>query len=326
MAFQRATAVQQLDPHTYSADFQEDWCIGSVPHGGYVTATLLTAVKRHFETTLRKQNQPHTLALHLDFLRRTQTGPVRFHVKDVKLGRQTSVVHVSLSQDDREEVVGYITQSNLHTEKGLSYLTNHAPHPERIPLSDGTTSLLLTGNDPLWTEKREWPNPNFRKATQQIRAWFPRHGQVAQNIYDQWMCFRDPASTWTHESLGFLADMFPQILESFYLDGFDPYDPKLDEQYSVPELRAMSKGKAPFWYPTLLLNLEVKKALPAAGVRFLFSRLQTKMIRNGRYDLEVLVYDEGGDLVALSHHVCFAVGSERNLAARRKATTVEEKL
>lgn len=132
------------------------------------------------------------------------------------------------------------------------------------------------------------------------------------------MCFRDPESKWTNDSLGFIADMFPQILESFYLDGFDQYDPKLDEKYSAQELRQMLKGKAPFWYPTLLLNLDVKKALPKEGVKFLFSRLQTKSIRNGRYDLEVLIYDEGGELVALSHHVCFAVSSERNLAQRRK--------
>lgn len=63
-------------------------------------------VKLHFDTTLKKQNQPHTLALHLDFLRRTDIGNATFTVKDVKLGRQTSIVHVTLSQGEREEVVG----------------------------------------------------------------------------------------------------------------------------------------------------------------------------------------------------------------------------
>jgi acyl-coenzyme A thioesterase PaaI-like protein len=71
----------------------------------YLSSTQ-TVVKKHFDTTLRKQDQPHTLALHLDFLRRTQTGPAKFVVKDVKLGRQTSVVHVTLTQGKREEVVG----------------------------------------------------------------------------------------------------------------------------------------------------------------------------------------------------------------------------
>ncbi|KAK4615429.1 Thioesterase-like protein TwmA [Fulvia fulva] len=314
-ASETATAVYQTSSHTYNANFRQDWCIGSVPHGGYVTATLLRVVKKHFETTLAKQDQPHTIALHLDFLRRTQTGPATFNVKDVKLGRQTSIVHVALSQGDREEVVGYVTQSNLQKETGLSFITNFQAHPQRVPLSS-TLAALESGADPLWTEKKAWPNETFRQATKQIRAWFPRDGQPAQNIYDEWMCFRDPSEKWTNENLGFIVDMFPQICESFYFNGFDQYNPKLEEYFSKEELQRLTKGKAPFWYPTLLLNLEVKKDL-GEGVKFLFSRLQTKSIKNGRYDLEVLICDEGGELVALSHHVCFAVSAERNLAARR---------
>lgn len=48
----------------------------------------------------------------------------------------------------------------------------------------------------------------------------------------------------------------------------------------------------------------------------MFSRLQAKQIKNGRYDLEVVVWDEEDEIVALSHHVCFVVSAERNLAKR----------
>jgi len=106
MAFAAATAVEQISSHIYEGNFLHDWCIGSVPHGGLVTSTFMSVAKLHFHTTLKKQNQPHTLALHLDFLRRTDTGKATFTVKDVKLGRQTSVVQVTLSQGEREEVVG----------------------------------------------------------------------------------------------------------------------------------------------------------------------------------------------------------------------------
>lgn len=79
-------------------------------------------------------------------------------------------------------------------------------------------------------------------------------------------------------------------------------------------------GFRPMWYPTLLLNLDVKKALPDEGVRWMFSRVEAKKIKNGRYDLEVLLLDAEGDLVAASHHVVFAVDAARNTAARRKDT------
>lgn len=128
------------------------------------------------------------------------------------------------------------------------------------------------------------------------------------------MCLRDPTERWTNEKLGFLVDLFPQICERFILKGVDQYSPTL----------ALKEPKhLPFWYPTLLLNLDVKKALPEGGVKFLFTRLETKAIKNGRYDLEVVVMDEGGEIVALSHHVCFVVSAERNTSARRKVDAVK---
>lgn len=315
MNFPQATAVQAIDPHTYQANFQDNWCIGTVPHGGYVTSVFQTVVRKHFDTTLRKQNQPHTLALHLDFLRRTQTGPATFVVKDVKLGRQTSIVHVTLSQDDREEVVGYITNSNLRTESGVSFPTHWSLHPKPLPVAD--FSALEAGRDPHWGERKEWPFSDFRKATENIRSWFPRAGQVSNSCLDMWYTFSDPSTRFTTESLGFVCDTFPQIIEAFVL-GYDPYAVALEEKYSGDEQRKMMKGEARMWYPTLLLNLDVKKALPEDGVRWLGVRLQAKKIENGRYDLEVLAFDEGGDLVAISNHVCLAVSSARNTAARRK--------
>lgn len=79
-------------------------------------------------------------------------------------------------------------------------------------------------------------------------------------------------------------------------------------------------------FRAVLLNLDVKKALPAEGVRFLFVRLQAKQIKNGRYDLEIIIKDAKGDLVALSHHVVLAVSADRNTAARRKADPGPAKL
>lgn len=140
MSFANVTAIKQIDSHTYEADFSPSWVIGSVPHGGYVTACILRAARAHFDSTLRKQDQPHTVTLHLDFLRRTSTGPATIKVKDVKLGRQTSVIHVALNQGERDEIVGYITNSNLHTESGASFPTSWRLRPQ--PLTVPNFSLL----------------------------------------------------------------------------------------------------------------------------------------------------------------------------------------
>ncbi|KAK4540282.1 hypothetical protein LTR36_009594 [Oleoguttula mirabilis] len=323
MKFAEAAAVEQVDSHTYTADFKEGWTIGTVPHGGYVTSCFLSVVRKHFDTTLKQQKQPHTITLHLDFLRRTQLGQAVFKVKDVKLGRQTTVVHVTLTQDDREEVVGYITNSNLTTEEGASFPTGWEIHP-KPPTAD--VSKLDADQDEIWGERKQWPFADFRKVTTQIRTWFPRRGQHSPAIVDQWLCLEDPSDRFTNESLGFVADVFPQIIESYMMDGLDSYSVDFEKKHSQDEQKRLMKGSAKMWYPTLLLNLDVKKALPAEGVRWLFVRLQAKMIRNGRYDLELIVKDAEGDLVALSHHVVLAVSAERNTAARRKVESSSSKL
>jgi hypothetical protein len=75
-----------------------------------------------------------------------------------------------------------------------------------------------------------------------------------------------------------------------FLHDENPYDIKSREGSSKP---------ARFWYPTVLLNLDIKKSLPEIGVEWLFARVVTKSIKNGRMDLEIVILDEGGEIVAL---------------------------
>jgi acyl-coenzyme A thioesterase PaaI-like protein len=259
-----------------------------------VTGCVLEVVSAHFATALAQQNQPHTIALHIEFLRRTQVGPAIFHVEDVKLGRQASVVHVRMSQDGREEVIAYATNSNMDTEQGVSFDTQYKlqPPPPTVVLSE-----LDRDGDKNWHLEESMPFSKFRKASSKVKFHFPRSGQIIPNTADEWLCFRD-GSSFTNSSIGFVADMFPLIVESY---------------------RDHSQG--PFWYPTLLLNLDIKKSLPPGGVKWLAIRVQTKRVKNGRMDLEVHVHDEDGDLVALSHHVTFVLDAARNTAARRKPDT-----
>jgi len=279
----------------------------------------MRVVSLHFATTLAKQNQPHTVTLHLDFLRRTQVGPATFVVKDVKLGRQTSVVHVTLLQDGREEVVGYITNSNIATEEGVSFSTAWKLQPAPLPAD---LSKFDSDTDANWGERKQWPFADFRKATLNVRSWFPRAGQPASGVIDEWLALKN-GENWTNESLGSVVDTFPQIIETYVL-GDDPYS--IDNEKSAASKGEKKSGGVGFWYPTVLLNLDVKKALPEEGVKYLHVRLQAKQIKNGRFDLEIVVLDEGGDLVALSHHVCFAVSAARNTAARRTVAAGETKL
>ncbi|KAF1971204.1 hypothetical protein BU23DRAFT_556217 [Bimuria novae-zelandiae CBS 107.79] len=290
-SWKEATAVRKLSASAYECTLQDDWCIGSVPNGGYVTGCVLEVVSAHFATALSKQNQPHTIALHIEFLRRTQAGPATFKVEDVKLGRQTSIVHVRMFQEGREEVIAYVTNSNMDTEEGVSFDTQYKLRPPPPPVD---LSKLGANKDTNWYRQEKMPWAEFRKATSRVNFYLPRNGQIRSNTADEWLCFSD-GTRFTNSSIGFVADMFPLVVEEF-----------------------RDKSQGPFWYPTLLLNLDVKKTLPPEGVEWLAVRVESKKIKNGRIDLDVHVHDDTGDLVALSHHVGLVVDASRNTAARRK--------
>lgn len=135
---------------------------------------------------------------------------------------------------------------------------------------------------------------------------------------DEWICLKD-GGRFTQESLGFVADQFPQVVEIY--PGTDPPPPPPPSSAS-PSDSASGGGKEklkPNWYPTILLNLDVKKALPVEGVEWLFVRVQAKKIQDGRMDLEVVVLDEEGDLVAVSNHVCLILSADRNMARSGEA-------
>lgn len=285
----------------------------AVPHGGYVASVFQQVVKAHFQTTLKKQNQPNTIIFHLEYIRRTEIGPAIFKVNDVKLGRQTSTIHITLIQKDREEVLCYVSNMNMESEQGFSATTKWQLLPP-VPAVD--LSKLAAGKDPIWAERKIWPYSSFRKAPTHIRFFFPRNGQTHPSISDQWMCLRD-GENWTNESLGFVADSFPQMVEVFSTE-VDPYSIALEQRMDIKDQERVYKNPG-FWFPTLVLNLDIKKALPREGVKWLFLRTQAKSIKNGRYDLEIIIRDGSGDLIALSHHVCLAVSASRNLAKRRTA-------
>lgn len=258
-----------------------------------MSSTFQAVASMHFSQTLKQQNQPHTLTMHLSFLRRTEVGPAVFSVRDAKLGRGTSTLHVTLSQNGREEVVAYIINTNLSKEAGETFPTSWSLHPKPIsPPSDFNRLRQSEEGDENWTCPPT-PHAEFRKAVSNVRLFFPKAGMSSPEIADQWMRFTN-GERFTNASLGFVVDTFPQIIERF---------------------GSVGKAKA-FWYPTVLLNLEVKKLLPEEGVEWLFVRTRAKQIKNGRYDLEIVVLDEAGDLVAISHHVVMVVSAARNLAKR----------
>lgn len=146
-----------------------------------------------------------------------------------------------------------------------------------------------------------------------------RDVQHGSPVGDEWVRFRNPAQRWTNECLGYLADMWPQVVDSY----------RVGSPYSAPGMvaNAVRARGAPVvmdprqtaqwvthWYATLVVNLEMKKALPPDGVEWLYARTVTKQIKDGRLDLEVIMCDDKMDLVCVSHQIVMIFEVARNLA------------
>jgi hypothetical protein len=258
-------------------------------------------VRKHFEGTLARLDQPDTMSLQLQYLRRTRVGHGIVSIKDLKLGGTVSTIQATLSQDGRDEVQGYITQTNFSKQEGLNLPTSFtssgiSPAPAPIDFSQ----VKQTGEDDNWRVLPDPPNSDFRRAMQHIVFCLPKQ-KPDPSYVEQWARFRPGGLSqeivpFPQEALGFIADMFPLIVEQYALPS-----------HEKRELR---------WYPTVALNLDIKRRLPPGGAEWLYVRVRTAEIRNGRMDLQVVVLDQERNVVALSSHINLVLSASRNLADR----------
>jgi len=329
--FADVVPIERLSSHRYTIPLENEWCIGTVPNGGYVTSAFLVVARTHMSLTNHTRSSPHPINLHLEFLRRTSVGPALFTVTDVKLGARISNLHIVLSQKQdhsdeyQDEAQGYITMSNMATEEGLSLDTSYQIHPPALPVD--LRLLSSQGHDTNYTARAKDPFPQFRRAAQNIQMFLvqperkPAHYPKAIN--DQWVRFspnRQPTGRWTNDALGFLVDMFPQIVESYVNPFVEEAALGRHSEAEIKKFMDSNEPRAKYWYPTLVLNLDVKKLLPEDGVEWLFVRVRAKSIRNGRFDLDVEVWDVEGELVATSCHASLVVDASRNTTRKTKQT------
>jgi hypothetical protein len=265
-------------------------------------------------------NQPDTITAYFNFLNRSEVGPAIFIVEHAKIGRGTSVLHISLFQHDLltqapwikvgsspKEIVAYVTNTSFKLETGLSLPTGYSLQPAPPPVD---LVQLKKGTDENWQQMKTTAT-EYRKAMMNMVYNIPREGNPMKSVVDCWVRLAS-GENFTNVMLGYVADCYPYIVESWR----PPPPSRKSTGGSDAVADAPFAWNAEFWYPTLVLNLDVKKALPEAGTEWLFIRVQAKEIKNGRLDLEVVILDREGELVALSQHVNMIVGSERNMAKR----------
>ncbi|CCC11852.1 hypothetical protein SMACR_05065 [Sordaria macrospora] len=322
--FAKATEIKRIDANTYQANLVDSFCIGAVPNGGYVASCILQAAILHGSSRSRSRSpsnpQPHVLNAHFEYLNRTEVGPATIIIEDVKPGRQLTTLHATLYQGGgsvqisssspeatrgKKRLTAYLVMTNLSSLQGISLDTQFLLVPPPLTLTKPNFGLLKENKDPSWTNIQLPPGFSYIRALQNIKFYIPRQGQVRKSIIDLWICLAS-GERFTDATLGYVSDCWPYVVEAYR-----PRDEKENEG-------AAFRHDAKHWYPTVVMNVEQKKAAPKEGWEWLRMRVSSKEVRGGRFDLEVLVMDEMGELVVVSNHVGLVLGSERNLAGRAK--------
>ncbi|EWC43784.1 hypothetical protein DRE_07349 [Drechslerella stenobrocha 248] len=310
--FLEASAVTQLTSHSYSANLSSAYCIGSVPNGGYVSAVVLRAAAAHMTITHSHVSplQRHAISYHAMFMIKTNAGPVELKVSDTKIGRSYSVLHIELLQDNLNCVNAYVTMGNIENETGPSLETHwDIPRPS-LTGTENLDRLLTPKGVPGWVE-RPRPFADFREVSKRVRFFTPTND--TPGVVTNWATFQNPDELITDAAIALIADLFLGVVEQLDPDSWTD----------------TGKTKLPtskYWYPTLSLSLDVKKALPKEGAKWVYSKVQSHQIKNGRWDLQVVLLDQNGELLATSSQVALMVDAARNTKPRGKREQVHTKL
>ncbi|KAJ4393738.1 hypothetical protein N0V93_002953 [Gnomoniopsis smithogilvyi] len=328
-SFLEATNVEKLDSSTYRVNLDKAFCVGTVPNGGYAASCMLAAASLH----LSLRGHPDTLTAHFEFPGRSEAGPAVVVIEEVKLGVQLSTLHLTLWQGgllaeapwitpsvSRRAVLAYTNHTSLETFTGMTVPTSYevSAAAELPPLPD-FKALKSQGDsvDDIWEESS--PPESAIAIQRSLSNWHflvPCGDPVLPGMVDIWMS-RSNGERITQSSLPYVMDSFPFNLHTFLMN---PELRKLMEAEASQshdsgghsKTTNEDRGRASLWFPTVALNLEIKKVLPEEGAEWLAMRLTSKQMKDGRFDLDIQVRDIDGELVALSHQVALIVEIERN--------------
>ncbi|KAF3941510.1 hypothetical protein ABW19_dt0201222 [Dactylella cylindrospora] len=266
----------------------------------------------HMTTTHSKISPPqhHTVSFHAMFMIKTNAGPTELRIADTKLGRGYSVLHIELMQEGMKCVNAYVTMGNIDSETGPTMET-HWEKP--VPAMVGRQNLdkLLTPEGVKGWYERPKPFADFREVSKRTR--FFTTDEVTPGVVTNWATFTNPQEKITNEAIALIADLFVGVIEQLDPEGWSDTGEK-------------KTPTAKYWYPTLSLSLDVKKALPKEGVKWVYSKVQCQQIKNGRWDLQVIMLDENGELLATSSQVALMVDASRNTKPRGKREVSPAKL
>ncbi|KAJ1714953.1 PKS-like enzyme [Aspergillus flavus] len=305
--------------------------IGNVTIGGYIACVMAKYALHYARHHPKMQHQVDLRSAVVQFYRPVfPTKPMTMTLREVSIGKGWSTLRVESFQCDKLTTSGDLVLTNFSIE-GVTLQTGWRPSPEPKPID---LTKLETDSHPDWISYHCAFYPDgFRRGHSYAKAFIPRTPRRVDTFVEQWIepgwdCHpqgslvrkgtgTDTYARWTNEMIQFIVEMPLPVQENL----FPPIDDKPSTgsiaatlEFAEQQQRAREEGredwraleedgsktlKARMVNVSLTLSTEIKQRLPSEGVRWLYLRNECKRILNGRMDMEVLLFDEKMDLIAI---------------------------
>ncbi|KND00106.1 uncharacterized protein SPPG_04448 [Spizellomyces punctatus DAOM BR117] len=278
--FDKVIAVKEVSrsptSSVWKADISDEWMIGSVPHGGYILSVILSAASAHFAG-----NRPDPISINAYFLRPTAANvPAILTVTDIKAGRY-SIAQIITEQAGIVTQFATVTYGNISEEQGPTRVID----PDRLP----PPSECFPGSFGRRAPEAPKDKPHIGQKVEVLRDSQTLSTTKAERR--QWIRFTDGRHP-DLISLGFFADASGPLLTNFGKEWLG--------------------GEC--WFPTMEINIQFRaKPSTTTPGRWIGQSVNSRFITNGRHEVDVELYDENGDIVALARQMALVVPWERNL-------------
>ncbi|KAE9408986.1 hypothetical protein BT96DRAFT_932273 [Gymnopus androsaceus JB14] len=293
MLFHEAIKVAPISSHNdvsiYAGEMDGEWCVDSVPNGGYVLAQII-------EACVQQQSQcPHLDPIHVTahFLNAASLSPFEVHIRCLKRGKRFTNLVAELLQDKIVKVISHLIFGVLESpltegcgsENAINLLPP-SPYARRVPLHHHPAQAPTTGLD-----RRYKFHSSPRRATSSDTIG---GGGVD---YGLWCGFKDKDEAVTISSLPFFADI------------------------------SLNAPTSSSWFPTMTMNIEYKFTIPKTSKAHsnrtvgIFSSTNFINGRLGRHDMYTEIWTAPSDIRSgaeavegwRNEQVCLAVSTQMAL-------------
>ncbi|KAI8639972.1 thioesterase-like superfamily-domain-containing protein [Parasitella parasitica] len=279
------------------------WCIGDVPNGGYVLAIIIDSVIRHFDESF----QIDPVALNCFFFKKTIPGHLIVEIEELKMSKKGYCV------------VRAILKQRVDLQP-LTSLENYDPSQWQ----DKVQGIFTMGN--MDNEKGPthfYKNP-LQPSTEHLEPYnYVFMGEFLNTTIDKSKFPKSDIEAGSPEVIHTMEfkDSRPIDFKSipYWCDMFNP----------PPTLLGPAILNGPVWCPTMQLEIQFKRK--PSGKR-ITGRYISPHIINGRFDMSGEIWNEQGEILAITRHQCLIVPWSRNskdeskVNARKQAMMEKSKI